>query len=212
MWTGRENLQLLASVSWTWLETLCRWTLKGDPVYSQIASGSSDLAPFQASLSRFFILDNPDVWVKDAWHFVMLHIPKVASQSRYSSAGYWSLVLPNTENSCHPTFGRNESTFLVFVLLVEIALRLVFDCSTHYQLCLQTSLVCFSRCIKTFEVEFSPDGKTYQRINAKDTIFTLWVYSPGMARTLILGNLSCWYCHSWVCETLFSNYWRQVTC
>ncbi|XP_025954386.1 alpha-L-iduronidase isoform X1 [Dromaius novaehollandiae] len=36
-----------------------------------------------------------------------------------------------------------------------------------------------SRCIKTFEVEFSPDGKAYQRINAKDTIFTLWIYSPG---------------------------------
>ncbi|NXU55522.1 IDUA iduronidase, partial [Turnix velox] len=36
-----------------------------------------------------------------------------------------------------------------------------------------------SKCIKTFEVEFSTDGKTYQRINAKDTIFTLWVYSPG---------------------------------
>ncbi|XP_055554617.1 alpha-L-iduronidase isoform X3 [Falco cherrug] len=36
-----------------------------------------------------------------------------------------------------------------------------------------------SKCIKTFEVEFSPDGKAYQRINAKDTIFTLWVYSPG---------------------------------
>ncbi|XP_026722008.1 alpha-L-iduronidase isoform X2 [Athene cunicularia] len=36
-----------------------------------------------------------------------------------------------------------------------------------------------SKCIKTFEVEFSLDGKAYQRINAKDTIFTLWVYSPG---------------------------------
>ncbi|XP_068278681.1 alpha-L-iduronidase [Nyctibius grandis] len=36
-----------------------------------------------------------------------------------------------------------------------------------------------SKCIKTFEVEFSPDGKAYQRINAKDTIFTLWVYGPG---------------------------------
>ncbi|XP_040398092.1 alpha-L-iduronidase isoform X2 [Cygnus olor] len=36
-----------------------------------------------------------------------------------------------------------------------------------------------SKCIKTFEVQFSPDGKAYQRINAKDTIFTLWVYSPG---------------------------------
>ncbi|XP_061875107.1 alpha-L-iduronidase isoform X5 [Colius striatus] len=36
-----------------------------------------------------------------------------------------------------------------------------------------------SKCIKTFEVEFSPDGQVYQRINAKDTIFTLWVYSPG---------------------------------
>ncbi|KAM7077227.1 alpha-L-iduronidase isoform 3-T3 [Ciconia maguari] len=36
-----------------------------------------------------------------------------------------------------------------------------------------------SKCIKTFEVEFSPDGRTYQRINTKDTIFTLWVYSPG---------------------------------
>ncbi|KAM9507544.1 alpha-L-iduronidase isoform 3-T3 [Guaruba guarouba] len=36
-----------------------------------------------------------------------------------------------------------------------------------------------SKCIKTYEVEFSPDGKAYKRINAKDTIFTLWVYSPG---------------------------------
>ncbi|NXA08851.1 IDUA iduronidase, partial [Sapayoa aenigma] len=36
-----------------------------------------------------------------------------------------------------------------------------------------------SKCIKTFEVEFSSDGKAYQRINAKDTIFSLWVYSPG---------------------------------
>ncbi|NXU03091.1 IDUA iduronidase, partial [Buphagus erythrorhynchus] len=36
-----------------------------------------------------------------------------------------------------------------------------------------------SKCIKTFEVEFSSDGKVYWRINAKDTIFTLWVYSPG---------------------------------
>ncbi|XP_071587319.1 alpha-L-iduronidase isoform X2 [Heliangelus exortis] len=36
-----------------------------------------------------------------------------------------------------------------------------------------------SKCIKTFEVEFSTDGKAYQRVNAKDTIFTLWVYSPG---------------------------------
>ncbi|XP_042722206.1 alpha-L-iduronidase isoform X1 [Lagopus leucura] len=36
-----------------------------------------------------------------------------------------------------------------------------------------------SKCIKTFEVEFSPNGKVYKRINAKDTIFTLYVYSPG---------------------------------
>ncbi|XP_052556348.1 alpha-L-iduronidase isoform X2 [Tympanuchus pallidicinctus] len=36
-----------------------------------------------------------------------------------------------------------------------------------------------SKCIKTFEVEFSPNGKVYNRINAKDTIFTLYVYSPG---------------------------------
>ncbi|XP_007056912.2 alpha-L-iduronidase isoform X1 [Chelonia mydas] len=36
-----------------------------------------------------------------------------------------------------------------------------------------------SRCLKTYEVEFSPDGKAYRRINARDTIFTLWVYSPG---------------------------------
>ncbi|XP_014435043.2 alpha-L-iduronidase isoform X1 [Pelodiscus sinensis] len=38
-----------------------------------------------------------------------------------------------------------------------------------------------SKCLKTFEVEFSPDGKAYERINARDTIFTLWVYSPGAA-------------------------------
>ncbi|XP_043370186.1 alpha-L-iduronidase isoform X5 [Dermochelys coriacea] len=36
-----------------------------------------------------------------------------------------------------------------------------------------------SRCLKTYEVEFSSDGKAYRRINARDTLFTLWVYSPG---------------------------------
>ncbi|GCB81546.1 hypothetical protein scyTo_0022194, partial [Scyliorhinus torazame] len=33
-------------------------------------------------------------------------------------------------------------------------------------------------CLKTFEVEFSVDGKVYKRINDKDTIFTIFVYSP----------------------------------
>lgn len=37
----------------------------------------------------------------------------------------------------------------------------------------------FPRCLKTFEVEFSQDGRTYQRINVRDTVFTLWIYSPG---------------------------------
>ncbi|OXB55368.1 hypothetical protein ASZ78_002437 [Callipepla squamata] len=36
-----------------------------------------------------------------------------------------------------------------------------------------------SKCIKTFEVEFSPNGKIFKRINTKDTIFTLYVYSRG---------------------------------
>ncbi|XP_067409489.1 alpha-L-iduronidase isoform X2 [Emydura macquarii macquarii] len=36
-----------------------------------------------------------------------------------------------------------------------------------------------SKCLKTFEVEFSQDGRTYQRINVRDTVFTLWIYSPG---------------------------------
>uniref|UniRef100_A0A8C3RZY8 Alpha-L-iduronidase n=1 Tax=Chelydra serpentina TaxID=8475 RepID=A0A8C3RZY8_CHESE len=40
-----------------------------------------------------------------------------------------------------------------------------------------------SKCLKTFEVEFSSDRKAYRRINARDTIFTLWVYSPGKAGT-----------------------------
>ncbi|XP_069482481.1 alpha-L-iduronidase [Ambystoma mexicanum] len=35
-----------------------------------------------------------------------------------------------------------------------------------------------TKCLKTFEVEFSPDATIYRRINAKDTIFTLFVYSP----------------------------------
>nr|XP_033772528.1 alpha-L-iduronidase isoform X2 [Geotrypetes seraphini] len=35
-----------------------------------------------------------------------------------------------------------------------------------------------SKCLKTFEVEFSEDGNIYRRINAKNTIFTLFVYSP----------------------------------
>ncbi|XP_078396513.1 alpha-L-iduronidase isoform X3 [Cetorhinus maximus] len=35
-----------------------------------------------------------------------------------------------------------------------------------------------SKCLKTFEVEFSVDGKIYKRINDKDTLFTIFVYSP----------------------------------
>ncbi|KAM4576977.1 alpha-L-iduronidase isoform 1-T1 [Odontesthes bonariensis] len=35
-----------------------------------------------------------------------------------------------------------------------------------------------SRCIKTFEVEFSADDKEFSRINNQDTIFTSYVYSP----------------------------------
>ncbi|XP_072289725.1 alpha-L-iduronidase [Eucyclogobius newberryi] len=35
-----------------------------------------------------------------------------------------------------------------------------------------------SKCIKTFEVEFSGDGNEFKRINVEDTIFTLFVYSP----------------------------------
>ncbi|MBN3310643.1 IDUA iduronidase, partial [Amia calva] len=36
-----------------------------------------------------------------------------------------------------------------------------------------------SRCIKTYEVEFSEDKKTFQRVNERNTIFTLYVYAPG---------------------------------
>ncbi|XP_067378044.1 alpha-L-iduronidase [Channa argus] len=35
-----------------------------------------------------------------------------------------------------------------------------------------------SKCIKSFEVEFSTDHKTFSRINSQDTIFTSYVYSP----------------------------------
>lgn len=35
-----------------------------------------------------------------------------------------------------------------------------------------------SKCIKTFEVEFSTDQKDFRRINTQDTIFTSYVYSP----------------------------------
>ncbi|XP_075960916.1 alpha-L-iduronidase isoform X2 [Anarhichas minor] len=35
-----------------------------------------------------------------------------------------------------------------------------------------------SKCIKTFEVEFSTDNKEFNRINTQDTIFTSYVYSP----------------------------------
>ncbi|XP_043917055.1 alpha-L-iduronidase [Protopterus annectens] len=38
-----------------------------------------------------------------------------------------------------------------------------------------------SKCLKTFEVEFSENGKTYARINEKDTIFTLFVFTPDNA-------------------------------
>lgn len=36
-----------------------------------------------------------------------------------------------------------------------------------------------SRCIKTFEVEFSADSIEFKRINVQDTVFTSHVYSPG---------------------------------
>ncbi|KAK7933950.1 hypothetical protein WMY93_004846 [Mugilogobius chulae] len=35
-----------------------------------------------------------------------------------------------------------------------------------------------SKCVKTFEVEFSGDGKEFRRVNVEDTIFTSYVYSP----------------------------------
>ncbi|KAL3063063.1 hypothetical protein OYC64_002780 [Pagothenia borchgrevinki] len=35
-----------------------------------------------------------------------------------------------------------------------------------------------SKCIKTFEVEFSPDHEEFSRINTQNTIFTSYVYSP----------------------------------
>nr|XP_015195539.1 PREDICTED: alpha-L-iduronidase [Lepisosteus oculatus] len=35
-----------------------------------------------------------------------------------------------------------------------------------------------SKCIKTYEVEFSQDKKSFQRINVRDTIFTLYTYAP----------------------------------
>uniref|UniRef100_A0A8C5LV15 Alpha-L-iduronidase n=1 Tax=Leptobrachium leishanense TaxID=445787 RepID=A0A8C5LV15_9ANUR len=34
------------------------------------------------------------------------------------------------------------------------------------------------RCLKTYEVEFSQDGSIFKRINKKDSIFTLFIYSP----------------------------------
>ncbi|KAL0979234.1 hypothetical protein UPYG_G00182530 [Umbra pygmaea] len=35
-----------------------------------------------------------------------------------------------------------------------------------------------SKCIKTFEVEFSKDQEAFRRVNLRDTIFTSYVYSP----------------------------------
>uniref|UniRef100_A0A452HH62 Uncharacterized protein n=1 Tax=Gopherus agassizii TaxID=38772 RepID=A0A452HH62_9SAUR len=53
-----------------------------------------------------------------------------------------------------------------------------------------------SKCLKTFEVEFSSDGKAYRRINARNTIFTLWIYSPGKIGTHTQLNLSPRHSHS----------------
>uniref|UniRef100_A0A7N8WYM6 Alpha-L-iduronidase n=1 Tax=Mastacembelus armatus TaxID=205130 RepID=A0A7N8WYM6_9TELE len=36
-----------------------------------------------------------------------------------------------------------------------------------------------TKCIKTYEVEFSTDHENFSRINTQDTIFTSYVYSPG---------------------------------
>lgn len=35
------------------------------------------------------------------------------------------------------------------------------------------------RCVKTYEVEFSKDGATFQRVNFRDTVFTSHTFSPG---------------------------------
>ncbi|XP_034068644.1 alpha-L-iduronidase isoform X1 [Gymnodraco acuticeps] len=43
-----------------------------------------------------------------------------------------------------------------------------------------------SKCIKTFEVEFSPDHEEFSRINTQNTIFTSYVYSPV---DLLVGGL-----------------------
>ncbi|XP_051866388.1 alpha-L-iduronidase isoform X2 [Pristis pectinata] len=44
-----------------------------------------------------------------------------------------------------------------------------------------------SKCLKTFEVEFSVNGKVYKRINDKDTIFTIFVYAPLRKRKDLSG-------------------------
>ncbi|XP_062902585.1 alpha-L-iduronidase isoform X2 [Mobula hypostoma] len=44
-----------------------------------------------------------------------------------------------------------------------------------------------SKCLKTFEVEFSINGRGYKRINDKDTIFTVFVYAPPGKRRDLSG-------------------------
>ncbi|XP_072112195.1 alpha-L-iduronidase isoform X2 [Mobula birostris] len=44
-----------------------------------------------------------------------------------------------------------------------------------------------SKCLKTFEVEFSINGRVYKKINDKDTIFTVFVYAPPGKRRDLSG-------------------------
>ncbi|XP_078261870.1 alpha-L-iduronidase isoform X2 [Rhinoraja longicauda] len=60
-----------------------------------------------------------------------------------------------------------------------------------------------SKCLKTFEVEFSIDGKVYKRINDKDTIFTIFVYAP-FSKRKDLSQVSGFY------QIRAVNYWGKA--
>ncbi|KAI4900068.1 hypothetical protein NFI96_005223 [Prochilodus magdalenae] len=57
-----------------------------------------------------------------------------------------------------------------------------------------------TKCVKTYEVEFSKDGTAFQRINSRDTVFTSHTFTPvpadGAVGVEVEGHQAFWTCDS----------------
>lgn len=79
----------------------------------------------------------------------------------------------------------SEDTILAPIIILKECVGTCINLSNEGSFVISEGMkpfICYSvlcRCLKTFEVEFSTDNKEFSRINARDTIFTSYVFSPG---------------------------------